>query len=64
VEGVRGAVESGRQAAREARSDLEHRLEQSKAAYRAGVDAAQAAPSASGNDVGSPGAQESGTDGA
>jgi gas vesicle protein len=64
VEGVRGAVESGRQAAREARSDLEHRLEQSKAAYRAGVDAARAAPSASGNDVGSPGAQESGTDGA
>lgn len=38
---VREAVESGRQAAREARTDLEHKLERSKAAYRAGVDAAR-----------------------
>lgn len=38
---VREAVQSGRQAAREARTDLEHKLERSKAAYRAGVDAAR-----------------------
>lgn len=38
---VKNAVESGRQAAREARDDLEHKLERSKAAYRAGVDAAR-----------------------
>jgi gas vesicle protein len=43
IDGVRGAVDSGRQAARDARSDLENRLEQSKAAYRAGVDAARGA---------------------
>ena len=42
MDGVRTAVDSGRQAAREARTDLERRLEQSKAAYRAGVDAASA----------------------
>jgi gas vesicle protein len=38
---VREAVESGRRAARDARSDLEHKLERSKAAYRAGVEAAR-----------------------
>ena len=43
VDGVRGAVESGRQAAQQAREELERRLEQSKAAYHAGVEAAQAA---------------------
>lgn len=41
VDSVKGAVESGREAAREARADLEQRLERSKAAYRAGVDAAR-----------------------
>lgn len=40
---VKHAVESGRQAARDARGDLERRLEQSKAAYRAGVEAAREA---------------------
>ena len=40
---VRGAVDSGREAARGARHDLERRLEQSKAAYRAGIDAARQA---------------------
>ena len=40
---VREAVEAGRQAAVDAREDLEHKLEKSKAAYRAGMDAARAA---------------------
>ena len=40
---VREAVEAGRQAAVDARLDLEHKLEKSKAAYRAGMDAARAA---------------------
>lgn len=43
VSEVKDAVDHGRQAAVEARSDLEHRLERSKAAYRAGIDAARAA---------------------
>jgi gas vesicle protein len=43
MEDVRGAVEAGRQAAVEAREDLEHKLEKSKSAYRAGVDAARTA---------------------
>lgn len=38
---VREAVDSGRRAAREARGDLERKLETSKAAYRAGVQAAR-----------------------
>lgn len=38
VDSVRSAVESGRQAARDARSDLEHRLAETKAAYRTGLD--------------------------
>ncbi len=40
---VRGAVEAGRQAAVDARQDLEQKLDKSKAAYRAGVDAARVA---------------------
>jgi gas vesicle protein len=39
VEQVRSAVESGREAARDARTELEGRIERSKAAYRAGMDA-------------------------
>lgn len=45
VEGVRGAVEAGRKAAVEARDELERKLERSKAAYRAGVDAARSVAS-------------------
>lgn len=41
VENVKEAVESGRKAAAEARVDLEKKLEHSKAAYRAGIDAAK-----------------------
>lgn len=51
VDQVKGAVESGRGAAREARVDLEHKLEKSKAAYRAGIDAARAAASAEDEDA-------------
>jgi gas vesicle protein len=41
VEHVREAVDSGREAAQEARSDLEGRIDRTKAAYRAGVEAAR-----------------------
>jgi len=41
VETVRDAVDSGRQAAIDARGDLERKLERSKAAYRAGIEAAR-----------------------
>jgi len=41
VEMVKDAVDSGRDAARSARSDLEGKLERSKAAYRAGISAAR-----------------------
>lgn len=41
VDSVREAVESGRHAAREAREELGQRIERSKAAYRAGIDAAR-----------------------
>ena len=41
VESVREAVDSGRQAALEAREELERKLERSKAAYRAGIEAAR-----------------------
>ena len=41
VESVKDAVEAGRQAALEARDELEDRLERSKAAYRAGIAAAR-----------------------
>jgi len=43
VEAIREAVDSGREAAHEAREDLEEKIERSKAAYRAGVDAARSA---------------------
>jgi len=46
VNEVREAVDAGRNAAHEARGDLERRLEQSKAAYRAGVQAARDAAAA------------------
>tara|TARA_B100000427_G_scaffold299934_2_gene281972 strand:- start:121 stop:531 length:411 start_codon:yes stop_codon:yes gene_type:complete len=42
-EDVREAVNAGREAAMEARGDLEERLERSKSAYRAGVAAAREA---------------------
>jgi len=41
VDAIKDAVDTGRQAARDARSELEKQLERSKAAYRAGVDAAR-----------------------
>ena len=43
VNEVRDAVDAGRNAAHEARGDLERKLERSKAAYRAGVQAAREA---------------------
>lgn len=49
-DGVREAVDQGRAAATDARSDLERRLQRSKAAYRAGVDAARDAISAEAED--------------
>jgi len=45
VSEVKDAVDHGRQAAQEARTDLEHRLQRSKAAYRAGIEAAKAVAS-------------------
>jgi gas vesicle protein len=44
---VRDAVDSGKQAANEARHELEDKLERSKAAYRAGIEAARAAAASS-----------------
>ncbi len=41
VDGVKDAVSAGRSAATDARTDLEQRLQRSKAAYRAGVKAAR-----------------------
>ena len=41
VDSIRDAVDSGRRAATEARSELEGRIERTKAAYRAGMDAAR-----------------------
>lgn len=41
VDGVKDAVSAGRSAATDARTDLEKRLQRSKAAYRAGVQAAR-----------------------
>lgn len=41
VGAARDAVEAGRQAARDARTELERKVEQSKAAYRAGLEAAR-----------------------
>jgi gas vesicle protein len=53
VESVKEAVDSGRKAAVEARSDLEEKLERSKAAYRAGIEAAKevATPAVEGGPV-------------
>jgi|SRR5690606_33124798 len=42
-DGLREAMDTGRSAAVEARGELERRLERSKAAYRAGIDAAREA---------------------
>lgn len=42
VDRVKDAVDTGREAARDARHELESKLETSKQAYRAGVDAARA----------------------
>jgi len=50
VENVKEAVESGRQAASEAREDLEKKLERSKAAYRAGIEAAKGVDAEGGDD--------------
>ena len=44
VDGVKDAVEAGRKAAVDAREELERKLERSKAAYRAGIDAARRRP--------------------
>ena len=49
-DGVREAVSQGRTAATDARVDLERKLQRSKAAYRAGVDAARDAISAEAGD--------------
>ena len=38
---MKNAVDAGVQAAREARDELEKKLETTKAAYRAGIDAAR-----------------------
>jgi len=43
IDGVKDAVTAGRSAAADARTDLEKRLQRSKAAYRAGVQAAREA---------------------
>ena len=45
VESVKEAVDTGRKAAVDARDELEKKLEWSKAAYRAGIDAAREAAS-------------------
>jgi gas vesicle protein len=41
VDSIREAMESGRRAASDARTELEGRIERTKAAYRAGMDAAR-----------------------
>jgi len=43
VDEVKDAVDAGRRAAVDARTDLERKLERSKAAYRAGIEAARQA---------------------
>ena len=48
VEGMKDAMDSGRKAAVDARGDLEERLHRSKAAYRAGVEAAREVVAAGG----------------
>ena len=49
IDGVKDAVSTGRSAAADARTDLEQRLQRSKAAYRAGVQAAREAIAAEGD---------------
>ena len=49
-DGVKEAVSAGRSAASDARTDLEKRLQRSKAAYRAGVQAAREAIASEGDD--------------
>lgn len=52
VESVREAVDTGRKAALDARDELEKKLERSKAAYRAGIDAAREAAAVSTDEEG------------
>ena len=61
VETVKEAVESGRQAALDARGDLEQKLERSKAAYRAGIEAAREVAAA--EEAGPEGAEDAGQEG-
>lgn len=49
MDGVKDAVTAGRSAATDARGDLEKRLQRSKAAYRAGVQAAREAIASEGD---------------
>lgn len=51
VELVKEAVESGRQAADDARGDMKDRLDRSKAAYRAGIAAAREVASEDEEDI-------------
>ncbi|MDT8369260.1 MAG: YtxH domain-containing protein [Longimicrobiales bacterium] len=50
VDRVKGAVDAGREAAREARDELEQKLATSKKAYRAGVEAARSTVEAGAGD--------------
>jgi gas vesicle protein len=61
VESVKSALDAGRQGAAEARDELERKLETSKAAYRAGIDAARetvAAPEQPTDEGGDEGAED------
>lgn len=51
VESAKGAVEQGRQIATSARTELEEKLQRSKAAYRAGIEAARQASRLPGADA-------------
>ena len=53
VDDVKDAVDAGRKAAVDARGNLERKLERSKAAYRAGIDAARQSAAASAAEGGS-----------
>ena len=44
LESAKGVVDEGRRVASEARQELEEKLERTKAAYRAGIDAARSEP--------------------
>lgn len=52
VDEMRDAVEAGRTAAHDAREDLERKLERSKSAYRAGVQAAREAAASDADEEG------------